>query len=360
VIHQTLPQRMRVDYSTSESHESSRTRHQRCRSERQSKRRSKHRSRKHSRTRKSSTGGIKPIPPKDYDGAADSRAYHQFVMEGQAYLRDGKVRRDERQIRILAHHLDGKAYDFYMQKVAPDDPKLWNLHRFFTELFNYCFPIDYRQQMRIKLDELRQRHNQPVSEFVHEIQELFNMVGAMPSDMKVIKLWYSLSVHIQRGLWRDGLHPDTSTWDEVVTKAEMIEITDSVLVRRERKPNRLHVSESGFNNFSTSYRQSHMASGSSSRPSSYAGNDRNHRSNQRHDGRGNNSTPSGNHSRHRSTQSTMNWFQHRNTTPRSHAPSSSNAAKRKTTKFTELTEKEMAQLRADGKCFNRAHVTKLP
>ena len=61
------------------------------------------------------------IPPKDYDGAADSRAYHRFVMGGEAYLRDGKVHK-ERQIRILAHYLDGKAYNFYMQKVALDDP----------------------------------------------------------------------------------------------------------------------------------------------------------------------------------------------------------------------------------------------
>ena len=35
---------------------------------------------------------IKPIPPKEYDGAADVRAYHRFVRESDAYLRDGKVR----------------------------------------------------------------------------------------------------------------------------------------------------------------------------------------------------------------------------------------------------------------------------
>ena len=82
-----------------------------------------------------SGSSIKPIPPKDYDGSADSRTYHRFVMEGEAYLRDGRVHK-ERQIRILAHYLDGKAYAFYMQKVASDDPNNWDLHKFFTELFN--------------------------------------------------------------------------------------------------------------------------------------------------------------------------------------------------------------------------------
>ena len=50
--------------------------------------------------------------------------------------------------------IDGKAYDFYMQKVAPDDPMNWGLHRFFAELYNYCFPIDYKQQTRLRLEAL--------------------------------------------------------------------------------------------------------------------------------------------------------------------------------------------------------------
>ncbi|KAF8805779.1 hypothetical protein BYT27DRAFT_7067213, partial [Phlegmacium glaucopus] len=158
----------------------------------------------------------------EYDGAADPRAYHRFVMEGEAYLRDGNVS-TERQIRILVHFLDGKAYDFYMQKVAIDDPKNWNLHKFFTELFNYCFPIDYRQQMRLKLESLTQG-SKSVSEHIYELQELFNMVGVVSPEQRVVKLWYSLKPKIQRTLWKDGLHPDISSWEDVVTKAEVVEI----------------------------------------------------------------------------------------------------------------------------------------
>ena len=87
--------------------------------------------------------------------------------------------------------------------------------------------------MRIKLDDFQQKQNQTVSEYVYELQELFSMVGAMPSEMKVVKLWYSLRTRIQRALWRDGLHPDSSTWDEVVAKAEVVEIADNVLDRRD-------------------------------------------------------------------------------------------------------------------------------
>ena len=71
------------------------------------------------------TNAIKPIPPKEYDGSVDPRSYHQFIMEGEAYLCDGKVW-PRQQVRLLAHYLKGKAYDFFMQKVATDSES-WDL-----------------------------------------------------------------------------------------------------------------------------------------------------------------------------------------------------------------------------------------
>ena len=81
----------------------------------------------------------------------------------------------------------------------------------------------------VKLDSTMQRAHQPVSEYIFELQELFSMVGAMPQEMKNLKLLYSLSPRIQKAMWRDGLHPDLSTWDKIVTKAEVIEIANNVI-----------------------------------------------------------------------------------------------------------------------------------
>jgi hypothetical protein len=60
---------------------------------------------------------IKPIAPKPYDGGADSRTYHRFVRESEAYLRDGRVK-GRRRIFLLSYYLTDKAYDFYTQKIA--------------------------------------------------------------------------------------------------------------------------------------------------------------------------------------------------------------------------------------------------
>ncbi|KAG1811324.1 hypothetical protein EV424DRAFT_1349662 [Suillus variegatus] len=45
------------------------------------------------------------------------QAFHQFLMEGTAYVKDGKVER-KRRVYILAHHLKGRACEFYIREVS--------------------------------------------------------------------------------------------------------------------------------------------------------------------------------------------------------------------------------------------------
>ena len=117
--------------------------------ERSRKRRNNRHGRNGRRRRRSSDSSsrmvIKPIAPKEYDGSPSARAYHWFVRESEAYLRDGKVR-GSRRIFLLSHYLSKKAYDFYTQRVANHEAD-WSLSQFYDELFNYCFPVDYRMQI---------------------------------------------------------------------------------------------------------------------------------------------------------------------------------------------------------------------
>ena len=175
---------------------------------------------------------IKPIAPKEYDGSADARAYHRFVRESEAYLRDGKVR-GRRRIFLLSYYLTGKGYDFYTQKVANDEDN-WSLRQFYNELFNYCFPVDYRMQLRRKLARCHQ-NDKTVAEYTHELNELFNMIGDIPERDQVIKFWNGSRPIIQKGLWRDNLNPEISLWAHVVAQAEIIEISENVAERRDKR-----------------------------------------------------------------------------------------------------------------------------
>jgi len=72
---------------------------------------------------------LKPIPPVKYDGSADSKAFHRFMTESTAYVKDGNVP-DKKQVFIVAHYLTGKGRTFYTEEVAPD-PYSWRLREFF-------------------------------------------------------------------------------------------------------------------------------------------------------------------------------------------------------------------------------------
>ena len=192
----------------------------------------RHRSQSFSSSRRKTL--IKPIAPREYNGQAEPRAYHRFVRESEAYLRDGRVK-GRRQIFLLSYYLSGRAYDFYTQKVALNEEE-WTLHQFYSELFNFCFPIDYRMQLRKNLARCHQ-NDKSIAEYTHELHEFFIMIGNVPERDRVLKFWNGTRPSIQKGLWRDNLNPETSSWDRVVAQAEIIEISENVAERRDRRSN---------------------------------------------------------------------------------------------------------------------------
>ena len=140
------------DDSDDSSSGSSYSSHHRRRRDNRHGRNKRHRSQSFSSSRRKTL--IKPIAPREYNGQAEPRAYHRFVRESEAYLRDGRVK-GRQQIFLLSYYLSGRAYDFYTQKVALNEEE-WTLHQFYGELFNFCFPIDYRMQLRKNLARCHQ------------------------------------------------------------------------------------------------------------------------------------------------------------------------------------------------------------
>ncbi|TBU51081.1 hypothetical protein BD310DRAFT_797211, partial [Dichomitus squalens] len=65
-------------------------------------------------------------------------------------------------------------------------------------------------------------------DYVHELENLFLLVGFVSEREQVDKLWNGLNESIQRELWKKELTPTTSTWSEVREAAEIIEIADKV------------------------------------------------------------------------------------------------------------------------------------
>ncbi|KAG1792611.1 uncharacterized protein HD556DRAFT_1239104, partial [Suillus plorans] len=194
------------------------------------KRRKRSKKRKsHKRKRSSRKSTLKPIPPTEYDGVEDSRVFHRFITEGTAYLEDGNVSRKCR-VFTLSRFLKGKAHEFYLRQVS-DSPSTWRVDEFFTELFNYCFPLDYSTKQRKKLYQCYQGDKR-VRDYLSELNELWLMIGNVPEQDKVVKFWFWLNPSIQTELYKMRLNPEVSSLSKVQKTAEIIELANSTVGSR--------------------------------------------------------------------------------------------------------------------------------
>ncbi|KAF9439673.1 hypothetical protein P691DRAFT_642812, partial [Macrolepiota fuliginosa MF-IS2] len=167
---------------------------------------------------------LKPIPPEKYDGKADAQVFHRFMTQATEYVTDGHVPSD-RHVSVISNFLSEKAYTFYTCEVALRSKK-WRLDKFFTELFNYCFPTNFRAIQHQKLEKCRQG-NQSVKEYISQLNELFTTMGYTDRQSRIHQLWNGFHLEIQKALWKDKLNPDSSSFGSVVKAAELNEIADS-------------------------------------------------------------------------------------------------------------------------------------
>ena len=89
-------------------------------------------------------------------------------------------------------------------------------------------------QIRRNLNRCHQ-NDKTVTEYVHELTELFNMIGDVSERDQVLKFWNGSRAVIQKGLWRDNLNPEVSSWSSVVAQVEIIEISENVADRPDRR-----------------------------------------------------------------------------------------------------------------------------
>ncbi|KAG6825058.1 hypothetical protein H0H92_004977 [Tricholoma furcatifolium] len=148
-----------------------------------------------------------------------------FLTHGTAYVKYGHVEH-RRRVLVLSQHLEGKAWTFYACEVSRD-PESWTMDRFFKELFNECFPVDFRNRQRNKLKDFGQgRHT--VKEYVAALRELFTLVGSTNQRDRIVKLFNGFRPSIQQDLYQKGLNPETSLWKRIVKKAEHAELAELV------------------------------------------------------------------------------------------------------------------------------------
>ncbi|KAF8999831.1 hypothetical protein BDQ17DRAFT_1427567 [Cyathus striatus] len=66
-----------------------------------------------------------------------------------------------------------------------------------------------------------------MSQFVHNLELIINSIGDVGECDKIGYLWHGFHIPIQQQLWLEKLNPGTSSWEDIVDEAIIIEISQN-------------------------------------------------------------------------------------------------------------------------------------
>ncbi|EIN04409.1 hypothetical protein PUNSTDRAFT_138451 [Punctularia strigosozonata HHB-11173 SS5] len=135
-------------------------------------------------------------------------------------INDGMIVRD-RHVSKIGHYLSGNAQQFFKRVVK--SPEEWTVREFFNELFNYCFPDGFMNEIRRRWRSWRQRKSS-VKVYAAAMEGFRDDLGDEISDRQFVqRFWEGLDDEISRELYRDRLHPDIDTYEDVLECAIVAE-----------------------------------------------------------------------------------------------------------------------------------------
>jgi hypothetical protein len=100
---------------------------------------------------------VKIKNPFTFDGRADLDLFDQWTYEVDTWCNWNGIS-DKIVIKILVNFMSGEASKFFMKHVALHQ-KDWTLKSIYEALFNYCFPPDFKLQLREQLTGAKQGKN---------------------------------------------------------------------------------------------------------------------------------------------------------------------------------------------------------
>ncbi|KZT26147.1 hypothetical protein NEOLEDRAFT_1113526, partial [Neolentinus lepideus HHB14362 ss-1] len=85
----------------------------------------------------------------------------------------------------------------------------WSLKRFLEELFNYCFPVNFRTIQRERYLAYRQ-DGHSIRDYKRHLEELADSVGNISKRDFVIRFWQGADKYLRVQWAKDGYDPEKS------------------------------------------------------------------------------------------------------------------------------------------------------
>ncbi|EJD46669.1 hypothetical protein AURDEDRAFT_164126 [Auricularia subglabra TFB-10046 SS5] len=104
-----------------------------------------------------------------YDGTADYDQFEAFVSKWDSWQRS-KALSDREAVEYLRHALTGKASTWYTNFVAMQ-LKGWTMKKVYKEMYESCFPVNFREDLRDKMMAATQR-GRPIKDYAKDLENM--------------------------------------------------------------------------------------------------------------------------------------------------------------------------------------------
>ena len=164
--------------------------------------------------------GVKIKPPFSWNGTPDLDLFDQWTYEVDTWQELYGLS-DKLAIKLVVQFLTRVAGKFFMKHVSTCQSE-WTMTSLYEALFDYCFPTDYKAQLRLRLEHSVQGKAK-VHDFMREIQHLTARFPDV-SDFQLTQIfWRGVHGYIHMYLIEKGLHPEHMLLDRMVKYAARCE-----------------------------------------------------------------------------------------------------------------------------------------
>ncbi|KAJ3474054.1 hypothetical protein NLI96_g12674 [Meripilus lineatus] len=182
--------------------------------------------------RKEILTGVKIKPPFVWKGLPDLEVFDQWVYEVDNWQKLNGLT-DKYALRLVKGFMAGPAAKFFMKHVATDI-RHWTMKLLYDALFNYCFPLDFKEELRENLENATQG-TAKIRDFVRDLETLAERFEDV-TDIQIVKIfWKGMHQYLRLYLIKKGYTPETTKLSKLVKHASRRERAQEVKEKEERE-----------------------------------------------------------------------------------------------------------------------------
>ncbi|KAG8774840.1 hypothetical protein FRC12_001791 [Ceratobasidium sp. 428] len=275
--------------------------------------------------------GFKAEKPESWDGNPDFDEFELLAFNYDNWCADTK-QTDEEAVRHFGSVLtpSKKASKWYLTNVATNWHN-YTMTRVYQDIFEYCFPADFKETLRKEYDDLEQK-DMSVQDHFARLNLLRRRLKGISSRQHVLKAHDCANAEIQCEWALKGIDPEVATFDEL--KESAIDIKRALKIRQRYKKKeakeRRNRSSSPLRNKDNKYKTTNDR---------YK--DNGHKRHKRDNDKDNRKDNGQHKNRDRRTERSSNW---------------KNRSKNDKDRKPGLTDKQKDEYRAANKCFSCSEV----